>query len=38
MAYYVQPVTNRPQGAACPQGWEIVYDANGNPVYVRERR
>lgn len=28
---------NRVVGAAIPVGWKIIYDAQGNPVYVKDR-
>lgn len=34
--YPVQTSPN-PTGASIPQGWKIVLDQNGNPVYVKDR-
>jgi hypothetical protein len=35
--YPVQPAPKTTHGAACPMGWKIILDHNGNPVYVRDR-
>ncbi len=35
--YPVQTAKGPCLGASIPQGWKIILDANGNPVYVKDR-